>query len=61
MKFSIVKIEHTDGTKSEETATRTLVTEGTLFLWYQSDSGIEEQHMGAYPLANIKKWSVKES
>lgn len=56
-----VHIVFTDGTK--ETVGRVdsvRVTEGVLILGNRRPISYDTEHLGSYPLANIKKWTAEE-
>lgn len=55
--FVTVTIEYVDGTTERvPSVTRQHVDGDALHLYCKNGAGAEEEHLGSYPLENIKKW-----
>lgn len=58
------RIEYTQGNGPPEkvVATRGVISDGVLHLFYRSGPGVaEEDHVGTWPLTSIRKWKRTRS
>lgn len=59
--FVTVTIEYLDGTTTRvELVTRQHIDDGVLHLFCKNGSMADEEHLGSYPLVNIRKWQRLE-
>lgn len=61
IEFRDVEIEFTDGTtETVPMTTRQYLGDGVLHLFQKNGDYVPEEHLGSYPLANIRKWTKTE-
>lgn len=57
-----VVIDHLDGTQEKvEDVTRQHIEGGVLYLFCRWSFDHREEHLGSWPLANIKKWAPQQT
>lgn len=56
----VIEITYRDNTIEVVKASKDVVNDGVLHIYYKAGSYVPEEHMGSWPLTGIKKWIWRE-